>query len=90
MPAFLMLRPGNPATFRRTVERDAKGNSVRKIEFHPLQPVEVSDDDFFAVADDIGKVIVFAAIDENGKPLPKMARNQEDPTSPTRPAKKRK
>jgi len=89
MPAFVMLRPGNPATFRRTVQRDAKGQPVRKLEFHPLQPVEVSDEDFFAIAPDIGTVLVYAAIDEHGKPLPKMARNQEDPTNPTRPKKKK-
>ena len=84
MPTFLMLRPGNPATFRRTVERDAKGQSVRKIEFPPLTPVAVSDDDYFALESDIGPILALAAIDEHGKPLPKVAKNQNDPGQPKR------
>lgn len=91
MPAFLMLRPGNPATFRRTVERNAKGESVRKVEFPPLTPVEVSDEDFIALEPDIGTVLVYAALEEvtnketgavSYRPLPRMAKNQEDPTKP--------
>jgi len=71
----LLLAPTWPSTFRRTI-RNESGEAVRVVEFKPAEPVVLSDDEFIAIADDVGKALCYAEISPEGKPLSKPARDQ--------------
>ncbi len=77
MPVALVLRPDWPTTFRRTIRDDA-GKPVRTLEFLKQTPVVVTDDEFIAMADDVGKAVVYAAVAADGLPLSKPAKDQGD------------
>lgn len=77
MAVALLLAPEWPSTFRRTIHAE-DGTPARTIVFEQLQPVVLEDDEFIALADDVGKALRYAAIDADGKPLTKPARDQGD------------
>ena len=65
----LMLKPGWPAAFRRTVVTGKKGKEVsRLIVFRPRTPVEVSEAEFKALSNDIGEAIFEVERDEKNRP----------------------
>jgi hypothetical protein len=66
----LLLRPDAPNTFRRSA-RDATGAVLRTLVFERAKPVVCDAADFGVVRPDLGKAVVFAALDEQGKPTGK-------------------
>lgn len=53
---WVSLIPGDPMPFRRSV-RDDKGELVRKLEFLPDQPLELTDEEFAVVQNDVGRTL---------------------------------
>ena len=62
-----MLKGNWPGNFCRTV-RNEKGGVVKVLEFQPGIPVDLPDEDFDAVKNDIGKSLVPVELDEKGRP----------------------
>lgn len=87
MSVALLLQPEWPSTFRRTIHAE-DGKPIKTVVFEREKPVELSDDEFIALADDVGKALCYAAV-ENGKALSKPARDQDDPAD-LKPKKKKK
>jgi hypothetical protein len=75
MAVALLLAPHWPGTFRRTIRNEA-GEVIRRVEFPASVPVVLEDDEFIAIADDVGKSLVYAAIGDKGEPLSKPAVDQ--------------
>lgn len=73
----LMLRPGWPGGFRRTV---GSGKKSRAIGFQPGQPVKVTDDEFKQLTPDVG-VAVFE-VERDEKDRPRFVETQPEPTTP--------
>lgn len=63
----VMLKKTWPGNFRRTV-RDAEGQPRRVLEFAPGAPVELTEEEAAAVADDIGPALVPVMLDEKQRP----------------------
>jgi hypothetical protein len=61
----LMLKPGWPGVFRRTV---AAGKKTKVLEFRSGQPVEVTEADIRALESDIGIVLFDVIRDEKNRP----------------------
>lgn len=61
----VMLRPGWPGTFRRTVKA---GRKSRLLVFEPNAPVEVSPEEFRGLAGDLGLALFEVERDEKGRP----------------------
>lgn len=82
----VILKPTWPGTFRRAV-RDADGRPIKTLEFALGQPVLLSEAELEAVKGDMGKALVWAALDEDGKPLPKpdYRRNRAESLVPEEP-----
>lgn len=62
----LMLKPGWPGTFRRSVKPE-KGK-LRLIVFEPNKPVEVTASELKALASEIGRVVFEIERDEKNRP----------------------
>jgi len=88
MSFALVLNPARPSAFRRTI-RDESGAVVRLAVFEPREPVILSDDEFIAMADDVGHAVLYAAVDDSGKPLSKPAIDQGEPAD-IKPKRKKK
>lgn len=72
--ALVMLANANNGNFRRTVyktTKDGEGNEKREAEkvltFTPNQPQELTGADLEAVKNDIGKALVYARLDDQGR-----------------------
>ncbi len=76
MATALILAPTWPTTFRRIV-RDPTGKPLRTLSFEKGNPVLIDGDDLKAVQCDIGRAIVPAALDSQGKPQSKVAPQQQ-------------
>lgn len=61
----LMLRPGWPRGFRRTVK---SGKKSKVVAFQPGQTVEVTEEEFKQLAPDIGLAVFEVELDEKGRP----------------------
>jgi len=77
MAVALVLNPVRPGTFRRSI-RDEAGKVVRTAVFEPRVPVVLEDDEFIAMADDVGHAVVYAEIDGKGEPVGRPAKDQGD------------
>ena len=65
-----MVRPGARTTFRRSI-RNAKGGIVRKLEFPPGTPVDLtSRQELEAIYNDIGKALVIVERNDMGQAKP--------------------
>lgn len=71
----LMLKPRWPGNFRRTI---LVGGESKVIEFHPGDPVEVTDEEFAALAPDIGVAVFEVERDEKGRPRYVESRSGEE------------
>ena len=63
----VMLRPDWPASFRRTVRVGKKGEPKTLI-FLPNTPTQLSDDEFLAIAQDVGVAVFEIERDAKGRP----------------------
>lgn len=62
----VMLKPGWPGTFHRTLRTPAGGS--RAVEFGAGQPIELSDAEVASVLPDLGRALVPVNLDEKGRP----------------------
>lgn len=83
MSVALLLAPNWPGTFRRSIF-DATGTRIRTIEFRKAEPVVLSDDEFIALSDDVGKAVVYPATNDAGQPISKPAKDQGEEVIPKR------
>ena len=61
----LMLRPDWPNTFRRTVRT---GRKPKRLEFRKGEPVQVTDAEFLAMAEDVGLAVFEVEFDDKQRP----------------------
>jgi hypothetical protein len=88
MSVALVLNPTRPGTFRRTIRDDA-GKAVRVAVFAPREPVVLTDDEFIAMADDVGHAVLYAEVSDKGEPTGKPAKDQGEPED-LKPKRKKK
>jgi hypothetical protein len=89
MGIAVMLSPAWPGSFGRTV-RDAGGKVLKRLVFEKSKPQVLDENEFAAVMPDIGKALVYPALDEAGNPTSKAARKETEDIEEKQPKRKKK